>query len=85
MASKRDESQLGKQFTVSDGELVLTLTVAEDGWYAVESPLDPSLHTQGKTIEECFCMAYDALKTLREARAKYADAINQAMASMATV
>jgi predicted RNase H-like HicB family nuclease len=79
----KPKPQLGKQFTVSDGELVLTLTVAEDGWYAVESPLDPSLITQGKTIEECFYMAYDALEGLREVRKEYREAISKAMTAPA--
>lgn len=59
-----------KRFTVSDGKLVLFLTPAEDGWYAVTSPLDPAVITQAKSVEEAFRMAYDALKCLGEARAQ---------------
>ncbi|MEM6458596.1 MAG: hypothetical protein AAF710_04320 [Planctomycetota bacterium] len=83
MTKEADNSEIGQQFTVSDGKLVLTLTVAGDGWYAVESPLDPQLITQGRTIEECFFMAHDALEGLREVREQYRDAINKAMRSPA--
>jgi len=71
--------EIGKQFTVSDGELLLTLTVCEDGWYAVESPMEPQLITQGKSIEECFYMARDAIDGLKEVREQYRDAINEIM------
>jgi len=66
---------------VSDGKLLLELQPAENGWYAVTSPMDPQLITQGKSIEECFAMAYDAQKTLLEARAKYQDQISKLMAA----
>lgn len=75
--------EAGKQFTVSDGKLLLTLTAAEEGGYTVESPMDPQLVTEGETIEECFAMAYDALDLLREVREQYRDAINKAMATPA--
>jgi predicted RNase H-like HicB family nuclease len=58
-----------KHYIVSDGTLVLFLWPAEEGGYAVTSPLDPALNTQGDSIEEAFEMAYDALETLRECRA----------------
>ncbi|MFW6335855.1 MAG: type II toxin-antitoxin system HicB family antitoxin [Phycisphaeraceae bacterium] len=72
-----------QQFTVSNGDLILTLTVAGDGYYAVESPMDPQLITQARSIEEAFEMAYDAIEGLRETRAQYRDAINKAMAASA--
>ena len=59
-----------KQFTVSDGKLVLILRVAEEGGYTVTSPFDPALITEAETIEEAFEMARDALKTLNQGRAK---------------
>lgn len=69
------------QFTVSNGDLVLYLEAAGDGWYAVSSPIEPHLHTQAKSIEEAFEMAYDAVESLKTARAKYNDAVAAAMKS----
>jgi len=68
-------------FTVSNGDLVITLNPVEGGWYAVGSPVEPHLHTQAKSIEEAFEMAYDALKALREARSKYSKAVEAAMSA----
>ena len=56
------------QYTVSDGKLVLTLEVAEEGGYIVTSPLDPDLLTQSETLEEAFENARDLLELLREDR-----------------
>ncbi len=58
------------KYTVSDGKLVLTLETAEEGGYVVTSPLDPELVTEGETIAEAFENARDALKALRQSRAK---------------
>ena len=58
------------EYTVSDGELVLTLEPAEEGGYVVTSPLDPELITEAETIEEAFANARDALEALRESREK---------------
>lgn len=62
---------MGKQYTVSDGELVLTLEEAEEGGFVVTSPMDPELVTEAETISEAFYMARDALETLREARVEF--------------
>ena len=59
-----------KQYTVSDGKLVLTLEVAREGGYVVTSPLDPELITEAESIEEAFANARDAARALRQARAK---------------
>jgi len=59
-----------QQFTVSDGEMVLTLETAEEGGYVVTSPFDPELVTEAETIEEAFEMARDAAEGLRKARVK---------------
>lgn len=59
-----------KSYTVSDGKLVLTLTDAEEGGYVVTSPLDPELVTEADTVSDAFVQARDALKALRQARAK---------------
>jgi antitoxin HicB len=59
-----------KQYTVSDGKLVLVLSEAEEGGYVVTSPLDPELITEAETVSEAFANARDALKALRAARVK---------------
>ena len=59
-----------KAYTVSDGKLVLTLEVAAEGGYVVTSSLDPELATEAETIEEAFANAVDALKALKQSRAK---------------
>ena len=46
----------------------MSLQPADGGWYAVTSPMDPQLVTQAKSIEEAFAMAYDARKSLADAR-----------------
>lgn len=55
-------------YTVSDGELVLTLTEDKDGWYCVTSTMEPELVTMAKTVPEAFAMARDAIHELYEAR-----------------
>ena len=60
------------RYTVCDGDLTLTLEVAEEGGYVVTCPFDPALITQGETLEEAFAMARDArdlLRAFREDRA----------------
>jgi predicted RNase H-like HicB family nuclease len=57
-----------KNFTVSDGRLVLDLQPAEEGGYIVTSRLDPELITEAETLEEAFINARDALKALRQSR-----------------
>jgi len=59
-----------RQYTVSDGKLVLRLEPAEEGGYIVTSPLDPELITEAETIEEAFANARDAARALRQARVK---------------
>lgn len=58
-----------QKYTVSDGKLMLTLEVAEEGGYIVTSPLDPGLITQAETLEEAFEMARDVVALLKETRA----------------
>ncbi len=57
-------------FTVSDGELVLHLELAEEGGYLVTSPFEPELITEAESLEDAFAMARDAIKALRVSRAK---------------
>jgi antitoxin HicB len=59
-----------QRFTVSDGQMVLTLERADEGGYLVTSPFDPELVTEAETIEEAFDMARDAADGLRKVRAK---------------
>lgn len=61
---------MAKAFTVSDGKLVLRLQPAEEGGYVVTSPLEPELITEADDLEEAFANAKDALKALKESRAK---------------
>jgi antitoxin HicB len=57
------------RYTVTDGKLVLTLELAEEGGYVVTSPFDPGLNTEAETLEEAFVMARDAVAVLKRARA----------------
>lgn len=57
-------------YTVSDGQLVLTLTEAEEGGYVVTSPMDPELITEAETIAEAFELAYEVKRELAESREK---------------
>lgn len=59
-----------KQYTVSDGKLVLLLEDAEEGGYIVRSPLDPELLTEADSVTEAFENARDALKALHVSRKK---------------
>jgi antitoxin HicB len=59
-----------QRYTVSDGDLVLTLELAEEGGYVVTSPMDPELVTQAETLAEAFENARDAAQALRESRQK---------------
>ena len=58
------------KYTVSDGKLVLTLEVCEEGGFTVTSPFVPGLVTEADTLEEAFEMARDAAALLMEVRAK---------------
>ena len=57
-------------FTVSDGDLVLHLELADEGGYIVTSPFEPELITEAESLEDAFAMARDAVKALRASRAK---------------
>jgi antitoxin HicB len=58
------------KYTVTDGKLVLTLEVAEEGGFTVTSPFVPGLVTEAETLQEAFEMARDAEASLKAARAK---------------
>jgi antitoxin HicB len=57
-----------KQYTVSDGKIVLHLQEAVEGGYIVTSPLDPQLITEAETVKEAFENAKDALAALSASR-----------------
>ncbi len=57
-----------KQYTVSDGKLVLNLQEVEEGGFVVTSPFDPGLITEAKTVKEAFENARDALSALAASR-----------------
>lgn len=59
-----------KQYTVSDGKLVLTLEEAEEGGFIVTSPFDPQLITEAETVREAFENARDAMSALTASRRK---------------
>jgi len=59
-----------KAYTVSDGQMVLTLQPAEEGGYVVTLPMDPELITEAETLDEAFENARDAAEALRQARQK---------------
>jgi antitoxin HicB len=57
-----------KRYRVSDGKLVLTLEVAEEGGYVVTSPDNPDVLTQAETLEEAFENARDVIALFKEER-----------------
>ena len=59
-----------KQYTVSDGKVVLTLREAEEGGFVVTSPLDPQLITEAESVKEALENARDALAALATSRRK---------------
>jgi hypothetical protein len=61
-----------RTYTVSDGEMVLSLEPAEEGGYVVTSPLDPELVTEAQSLDEAFANARDAAKALNQSRSKLA-------------
>ena len=56
------------KYVVSDGELTLTLEVADEGGFIVTSPFDPDLLTQAETLEEAFEMARDVVELYKQTR-----------------
>lgn len=62
-----------RTYTVSDGQLVLTLTEAEEGGFTVTSPMDPELITEAETIAEAFEFAHEVKRELAETRQVFFD------------
>lgn len=80
------------RYTVSDGKLVLTLEVAEEGGFIVTSPFDPDVLTQAETLEEAFENARDVIALFKEdraaerkARTAVAKSVRRALAAKNTV
>jgi antitoxin HicB len=71
---------MGKQYTVSDGTMMLVLEEAEEGGFVVTSPIDPGLVTQAETLQEAFHMAYDAAECLALGRKLMAERMGLAVA-----
>jgi predicted RNase H-like HicB family nuclease len=71
----------GKAYTVSDGEMVLSLEPAEEGGYVVTSPLDPELVTEAGSLDEAFANARDAAEALNQSRSKLARQLADAESS----
>ena len=69
-ATRYNQREMLKTYTISDGTLVLTLEEAEEGGYVVSSPLYPGLWTQAESVAEAFENARDAMEALIEARRK---------------
>jgi antitoxin HicB len=61
-----------RAYTVSDGEMVLSLQPADEGGYVVTSPLDPELVTEAQSLDEAFANARDAAEALNQSRSKLA-------------
>ena len=77
------ELKMAKKYSVSDGKLVLTLEVAEEGGFIVSSPMDPGLWTQAESVEEAFENARDAMRELAAARRQLAKQSKQVRQSVA--
>lgn len=59
-----------KQFTVTDGKIVLKLELVEEGGYLVTAPFDPTILTQAESVEEAFENAYDVIALYEADRKK---------------
>ena len=59
-----------KTYTVSDGQLVLTLEPLDEGGFLVRCPMDPGVITEAETIPQAFTMARDAMQALNASRLK---------------
>ena len=57
-----------RQYQISDGKLVLTLTPDRDGGFVITSPTDPAMITQADSIPDAFAMARDAFAALARSR-----------------
>ena len=61
-----------KAYTVSNGDMVLSLEPADEGGYVVTSPFDPELITEADSLDEAFANAKDAAEALNQSRSKLA-------------
>ena len=58
------------KYTVTDGKLVLTLEVCDEGGYIVTVPMNPDVLTQADSVEEAFEMARDSIALWEETYAE---------------
>lgn len=63
---------MAKQYTVSDGKLILTLEPMPEGGFLVRSPMDPEILASARSIDEAYERAYDVRKTLTASRRAWA-------------
>ncbi len=63
---------MSKQYTVSDGKLILTLKPMSEGGFMVRSPMDPEILASAETINEAFERAYEVRRSLIASRRKWA-------------
>lgn len=63
---------MAKQYTISDGKLVLTVKESKDGGYVVSSPFDPELFTEGETLDEAVANAHEVASLLATHRREMA-------------
>lgn len=68
---------MSRQYTVSDGKLVLTVKESKDGGYVVSSPLDPELFTEGETLDEAVENAREVASLLAAHRRDMAKKISK--------
>jgi len=59
---------MAKSYTISDGDLVLSLEPLDGGQFLVRSPMDPELVTQADSIADAFASARDAMQALTLSR-----------------
>lgn len=60
------------KLTVIDGRPILYSEAATEGGFAVTSPTDPALNTQGEPVEACIANGRDGTETVVAGQSKLA-------------